>query len=787
MNRSVTTVDHAISAASFTDGDALLRDTAARFMQAAVEGDLSTASSALSQLFQLRGRFPSWSFLRAVAEGKVKIVPCGKFYRLEDAAFSPILQSDFEAAIAACESFLGLPIPTLVVACVDQLSDLHLTIENFPGLVMIKISNRSSTFPDGLRYEIFHETAHSFLSCGVRLLDEGLACLVSDRFGDFEGDAEQPECTYSLRTLLSDAAGEGLFFEGAGIAFSEVNAIRRLGAKIIDTVHQRLGSRGVVNLFNAAGQASDEKELARIVEIAVNQSLESFHNVKLVQNTDKELPRLAKQTIFSAYQANDYPALNEIIETLEAARKLNDPAILDVLIDARITRAILQLNVEAKVRSEDFSRIDVLISEATELPEGRLLTLRGHRLVLEIKNEKGNFVKISSLSGKAMQAYERARRLIPDDPDLQIAHAHLLINIPQQYGGDKDRGMSTLRILSKDPFFGGYAKAVLGKFEKPSPQPTPMPEEPVAQAAADSAVLTKTPKPPVISVNGIRAKISDSFSLDIPALVIRQDEKTAFIGRNGSGKTILLETLLGLRAPDQGTAEICYEGTVIDSAPEHRKLLGGLLQNVGFFGPTYVREIVRMRKVMYGKDDGTVAKALGLDELMEKQYTELSRGQEQRVLLFLALAHKPRVALLDEPSLGLDEWYAQSLRGLWQRPSMTLAIISHIPADIEEMDRVIWIQDGSIIDDGSLPDLLHKYAGKFKARVMDKMSPQVIERIAKLPGLMFPPEEKDGEWHLFGDERLAAQFKVFVLEAGLSAFSIAPTKTEDFLSRITRN
>lgn len=182
-------------------------------------------------------------------------------------------------------------------------------------------------------------------------------------------------------------------------------------------------------------------------------------------------------------------------------------------------------------------------------------------------------------------------------------------------------------------------------------------------------------------------KISDvSFSYNgEPAvsdinLEIKRGEFLGIIGPNGSGKTTLLKIILGLLKPQQGSVQLF--GQDMNRFKDWSKI-GYVPQragsNVTSF-PISVEEVVGMS----GANDKAVTNALVEVEMAEhrkKLLRELSGGQQQRVFIARALATKPELLILDEPTVGVDvdsqAKFYQLLRDLNHNLSLTLALVSH--------------------------------------------------------------------------------------------------------------
>ncbi len=183
-----------------------------------------------------------------------------------------------------------------------------------------------------------------------------------------------------------------------------------------------------------------------------------------------------------------------------------------------------------------------------------------------------------------------------------------------------------------------------------------------------------------------------SVALKDVNLHVQAGSSLAIIGPNGAGKTTLLKILLGLLTDYQGTV------TVLGESPRAARRLGGRLtcvpqrSTVNWRFPVSVREAVQLGLVgrtgflhRYGRDDlqyvEHLLEVLDIAPLAVKQVGALSGGQQQRVLIGRALAPRPKVLLLDEPTVGVDEPTQRmfhDLMGRLQREfDLTLVIVSH--------------------------------------------------------------------------------------------------------------
>ncbi len=205
----------------------------------------------------------------------------------------------------------------------------------------------------------------------------------------------------------------------------------------------------------------------------------------------------------------------------------------------------------------------------------------------------------------------------------------------------------------------------------------------------------------------------DGIDFDIPA-----GSFTALLGANGAGKTTTIAMLLGLVRPTSGRIEIL--GHDLANEPS------AALAQMNFQSP-YVdlprRLSVRQNLKVYGRLYGVKAlneriaelrNALDLAGLLDRPLGELSAGQRTRAGLAKAFINRPKVVLLDEPTVSLDpdtaDWVRSYLADYAREADATFLIASHNMPEVERLcDRVLMMRAGRIVDRGSPQQLLDKY------------------------------------------------------------------------------
>jgi ABC-type Fe3+/spermidine/putrescine transport system ATPase subunit len=219
------------------------------------------------------------------------------------------------------------------------------------------------------------------------------------------------------------------------------------------------------------------------------------------------------------------------------------------------------------------------------------------------------------------------------------------------------------------------------------------------------------------------------FSLRNVDLQIKRGEYLVLMGPSGAGKTVLLETIAGLRFPDNGS--ILLDGIDVSSIPPEKRHIAIVYQDYSLFPHMTAFENIafglRLRNIPKSVTDQRVRSLLrefNIDHLLDRYPSSLSGGEQQRVALARALAVNPDILLLDEPFSALDpstrEECMRMVLAVKKNQDLTIVQVSHSREEAYAVsDRVALIIDGSIVQTGPVDDIFHsprtpaaaKYAG----------------------------------------------------------------------------
>lgn len=226
---------------------------------------------------------------------------------------------------------------------------------------------------------------------------------------------------------------------------------------------------------------------------------------------------------------------------------------------------------------------------------------------------------------------------------------------------------------------------------------------------------------PAIKINGIHKSFGGLHALKGIDLTIEQGEFFALLGPNGAGKSTLISILAGLIKPTAG--DISVMGfDVVNQYQQARQLLGVVPQELVFDPFFNVREMLRFQAGYFGRGKENdvwvdeILEGLGLTDKANTNMRKLSGGMKRRALIAQALAHKPPVIVLDEPTAGVDVELRQML---WEfikklnREGHTIILTTHYLEEAEALcSRVGMMKQGEIVALDSTANLLNKYAGK---------------------------------------------------------------------------
>jgi len=222
---------------------------------------------------------------------------------------------------------------------------------------------------------------------------------------------------------------------------------------------------------------------------------------------------------------------------------------------------------------------------------------------------------------------------------------------------------------------------------------------------------------PVIAVSDLTRRFGARAALSSVNLVIPRGGVYGLVGANGAGKTTLIRHILGLLRAEEGSVRVFGRDPVKDP-PGVLSRIGYLSEENDLPGWMRVGELMRYSRAFYpGWDDayaGELRTMFGLDPIAKVK--TLSKGQKARVGLLIALAYRPELLVLDEPSSGLDPIVRRDILGAVLRTiageGRTVLFSSHLLEEVEQVaDHVTMIRQGKVVVSAPLREVKEAHGG----------------------------------------------------------------------------
>lgn len=229
----------------------------------------------------------------------------------------------------------------------------------------------------------------------------------------------------------------------------------------------------------------------------------------------------------------------------------------------------------------------------------------------------------------------------------------------------------------------------------------------------------------MIEVQELVKDFGKTRAVDGVSFSVRPGEIMGLLGPNGSGKTTIMRVLTGFFPPSDGRVTI--DGLDVEEHPlAARERIGYLPENVVLYPDLSVRRFLMFCAEVKGVARGErrarldeVMQACGLVEVADRLIGKLSKGYRQRVGIAQAVMHRPRVLVLDEPTVGLDPRQIVDIRSLIKSlgGSTTILLSTHILPEVAmTCERVIIIDYGRIIAEDTAEGLTRRLQGSHETR-----------------------------------------------------------------------
>ena len=210
----------------------------------------------------------------------------------------------------------------------------------------------------------------------------------------------------------------------------------------------------------------------------------------------------------------------------------------------------------------------------------------------------------------------------------------------------------------------------------------------------------------------------DKYILKNVSILFAKGSKTAIIGRNGSGKTTIINLITRMYEPVSGKILLGTENISKLSLPEYRNLVSVVSQQIYLFNDT-IRNNICLYKRM---DDDMIEascknsgledfiKEVSLDYVVGQNGAMLSGGQKQKIALARALVHDNPIVIFDEATSNTDAYSEQQINELLDTKlkEKTVIVITHKKEILDKVDQLVVLKDGIVVDIGAYDELIDK-------------------------------------------------------------------------------
>ena len=224
-----------------------------------------------------------------------------------------------------------------------------------------------------------------------------------------------------------------------------------------------------------------------------------------------------------------------------------------------------------------------------------------------------------------------------------------------------------------------------------------------------------------VELSHLSFRYSDTMPLvlDDLSLQIKSGEYVAIVGKTGCGKSTLVRLLLGLETPQKGA--IYYDGLDmqtldlrslrrnIGTVIQDGKLFqGSIYENIAISAPGLTMNEAWEAAELAGIADDIRAMPMGMHTLISEGQGGISGGQRQRLMIARAIAPKPKLLIFDEATSALDNITQKKVSQSLDSLRCTRIVIAHRLSTIRQCDRILVLDGGHIIEDGTYDELLEK-------------------------------------------------------------------------------
>jgi len=288
---------------------------------------------------------------------------------------------------------------------------------------------------------------------------------------------------------------------------------------------------------------------------------------------------------------------------------------------------------------------------------------------------------------------------------------------------------------------------------------------------------------PVVHVAEVTRRFGATTALDTVTVSVPRGTVYGLVGANGAGKTTLIKHVMGLLRAESGSVRVFGLDPVAEPV--------GVLSRIGYLSeendlPSWMRvdELVRYSRALYPGWDDAYAEELRQAFALEPgaRIKTLSKGQKARAGLLVALAHRPELLVLDEPSSGLDPIVRRDILAAVIRTiaheGRTVLFSSHLLDEVEQVaDHVTMINRGRVALSATLDEIKQSHRCVRVRFAEAQPRPPAVDGVLRWDG-------SGQEWTAIGRERSGELFAALAASGALIVVERTPSLDELFLAHV---
>jgi len=243
----------------------------------------------------------------------------------------------------------------------------------------------------------------------------------------------------------------------------------------------------------------------------------------------------------------------------------------------------------------------------------------------------------------------------------------------------------------------------------------------------------------IVKIENVTKRFGEHTALNGLNLEVNEGEFFGYLGPNGAGKTTTIKTIIGLVKPDEGTVTI--NGVDVSKAPlSVRSMVAYVPDNPFLYGKLTAREFLAFVGGLYHMKPDDIKKRIDwvadifdMHGWIDRRTEEYSFGMKKKVTMSAAFIHRPKLIVVDEPTVGLDPPSARLLKDmllLMKEHGTSIFMSSHDLAVVEELsDRIAILHEGSLAATGTIAELQEK--AKLEGGTLEQLFLKLTKNVTK--------------------------------------------------------